>query len=188
MDIFGLREKIIEAIGAVSYDAWFKAQPEVMDGHRVKFKAREAAKIHSPNYGILVIEASSRFFRDKIIEKFGETLHRISQAEGYTRLHVISAGEEIQKSEPPLSPEEWSELREVIGRIGKAGRNGSGFWEKAGSGLCGAVLKGKDHVQEEPSAQKPKPAYVYRGNQGLRFSAGGNGCALPKEETPPSDE
>jgi len=154
MDIFGLREKIIEAIGAVSYDAWFKAQPEVMDGHRIKLKAREAAKIHSPLYGVLVIEVSSRFFRDKIIEKFRERLHQIAQAEGYKKLCILTAGEEIHQSESPLSPEQ------KIGRFARSPGN-----HKASSALFTPGIE--EDIVETPQ-ERPKPAYVYRGNQGLK--------------------
>lgn len=156
MDIFGLREKIIEAIGAVSYDAWFKAQPEVMEGHRVKFKAREAAKMYSPFYGVLVIEASSRFYRDSIISKFGEKLHLVAKELGYSRIHIISAGEEIPQAEPPLTPEQWSELKGVLAKIGNFARSAGNH--KASSALFTPGIE-EDIVED----QKPKltPRYVY---------------------------
>lgn len=127
MELYEIKQKIIGEIGISAYDAWFKSQPEVMEGGRVKFKARNAAKIHSPLYGTLIVEASSRFFRDQIIKKFGEKIHAIAKELGYSKVYIILAGDPIPQNDPPLTPEQWDKIQRVLSKIGNFGRSAGNY-------------------------------------------------------------
>lgn len=162
MELFEIKQKIIGEIGISAYDAWFKSQPEVMEGGRVKFKARNAAKIHSPLYGTLIVEASSRFFRDQIIKKFGEKIHEVAKELGYSKVYIILAGDPIPQNDPPLTPEQWDEIKAVLGKIGK-------FSQSKGNGKAPKELfsYGFDEEYCEEMKEKSKPSHVYKKMDGL---------------------
>lgn len=115
--------KLLEKIGSDSFNAWFTPKPAVMEGSKEKYKAREGAKFHSPFYGVLVIEVHSRFFKDQIISRFGSAIHQVATSLGFKIAHVLTQGEEIPRAEPPLTPEQCSELKGVLAKIGQFARS-----------------------------------------------------------------
>lgn len=138
--------KLLEKIGTDSFNAWFAPKPAVMEGSKEKYKAREGARFDSPLYGVLVIEVHSRFFKDQIISKFGSAIHEVAVSLGYKMTHIISTGEEIPKSEPSLTPEQWSELKAVLSKIGKFARSAGNH--KASSALF------TSGIEDEPDLEK----------------------------------
>jgi|GEM_PF-3206992 len=166
-----------EKIGEDSFESWFAPKDAVMEGIKEKYKARPPARFYTPFLYVLVIETHSKFFKDQIISRFGSVIHEVARELGYTTLHILVEGEEIPRAEPPLTPEQWSQAKYVLSKVGRFARSQGDH--KPSSAL---FTHGKeDDIVEEPQP-KPKAAHVYHGTQGLAFVAGGNGCSLPEEE------
>ncbi len=145
--MYRFTEKMIKSIGADAYEAWFLRKP---------------VKIHSPLYGVLVIEAPSRFYKDEIIKKFGSTIHDVAVSLDYKMTRIISIGEKIPRSEPPIYPEEQDELQAVLSKIGQFARSAGNY--KASSAIFTAGIEEQIVEVQKP---KPTPNHVYKGNEGL---------------------
>lgn len=158
---------ISEKIGSVSYEAWFLRKP---------------VKIHSPSYGVLTIEAPSRFYKDEIIKRFGTAIHEVAVSLGYKMTHIIVTGEAIPRAEPPLTPEQWSELKAVLAKIGKFARSAGNH--KASSALFTPGIE-EDIVEDQKL--KPTPSYVYKGNDGLG-KLGFSHQNIEEQPTPTTEE
>ena len=110
----------------------------------------------------MVIETPSRFYKDEIIKKFGSAIHEVAVSLGYKMTLIISAGEEIPRSEAPIYPEQLSELKAVLEKIGQFARSAGSH--KASSAL---FTSGVEEEMVEVPKPKPTPNYVYKGNGGL---------------------
>lgn len=170
--------KLLEKIGEDSFESWFAPKPAVFEGAKEKYKAREGAKFHSPFYGVLVIEVHSRFFKDQIISRFGSAIHEVATSLGFKIAHVLTQGEEIPRAEPPLTPEQWSELKGVLTKIGNFARSAGN--RKASSALFTQGVE--EDIVEEP---KPtlKPAYVYKGKDVLGSKRIDHSMTTPEQPT-----
>ena len=136
-----------------------------MDSYRSWFLQDKAGFVEyaETSRGFLIVIAPTSFFRDTIKTRFLMQIIEAVKPLGFKYVEIIKAGDPLPTFQPrELEPEQWSELKSVLTKVGKFARSAGNH--KASSGL---FTPGIEEEIVETQKPKPKPSYVYTGRGGL---------------------